>query len=79
MYSARILAFAAAALAATPAAADARVMPGATLENVELATLAGGKEKLLGRADANLILFWRPGSEHSSEALKQMAQCEKRT
>jgi hypothetical protein len=79
MNTARILAIAAAAAAfgAAPAAPDARVMPGATLDNAELPTLSGGKERLLGRAEANLVLFWRPGSEHSLETLKQVAQCER--
>jgi hypothetical protein len=78
MSSVRTLTLAAAlALAATPAAADARIQPGATLENVELPTLAGGKAKLLGTELANVVLFWRPGSPNSTDTLKQMASCEK--
>ncbi len=77
MVHARILAAVAALLAAVPAAADARVEAGTTVDNLEMPTLAGGKERLIGRAAANVILFWRPGNERSLDTLKQMAACEK--
>jgi hypothetical protein len=78
MFSLRTLTLAAAlVLAATPAAADARIQPGATVENAELPTLSGGKAKLLGAELANVVLFWRPGSPNSTDTLKQMAACEK--
>lgn len=63
-------------LAAAPAA-GARVAAGETLEGRDLPTLAGGREPLTSRTAVNVILFWRPGQEHSLDTLKQMAQCEK--
>lgn len=59
-------------------ATGARAQPGTAVENVELRTLAGGKEKLLSpRARANVIVFFRPNQDRSLDALKQMALCDK--
>jgi tetratricopeptide (TPR) repeat protein len=64
-------------LAVLPPVAFARAEPGTQLENVELKTLAGGKEKLLSsKVKANIFVFFRTGQERSVDALKQMAQCE---
>ncbi len=63
-------------VAAAPAA-RARVEAGATLEPLELPTLAGGVEPLTAKTAVNVILFWRPDQAHSLDTLKQMAQCEK--
>lgn len=66
-----------AALVAAPAAA-ARAEPGTKLENVELRTLAGGRERLLSTsARANVFVFFRSNQERSLDALRQMAACEK--
>jgi tetratricopeptide (TPR) repeat protein len=65
-------------LAAFPPPAHARAEPGTQLENVELRTLAGGKEKLLSqKVKANVFVFFRPNQERSLDALKQLAACEK--
>src|SRR5512138_3572159 len=65
-------------LSVLPPPAQARAEPGTTLENVELRTLAGGKEKLLSpKAKANVFVFFRTGQDRSVDALKQMAACEK--
>ncbi|BDG02693.1 tetratricopeptide repeat protein [Anaeromyxobacter oryzae] len=65
-------------LAVLPPAAHARAEPGTQVDNVELKTLAGGKEKLLSpKVKANIFVFFRPGQDRSVDALKQMAQCEK--
>jgi tetratricopeptide (TPR) repeat protein len=65
-------------LAALPPLAQARAEPGATLQNVELRTLAGGKAQLLSaKAKANVFVFFRTGQDRSLDALKQMAACEK--
>jgi tetratricopeptide (TPR) repeat protein len=65
-------------LAALPPLAQARAEPGATLQNVELKTLAGGKAQLLSaKVKANVFVFFRTGQERSVDALKQMAACEK--
>jgi tetratricopeptide (TPR) repeat protein len=67
-----------AVLAVLPPPARARAAPGTQLENVELRTLAGGREKLLSTAvKANLLVFFRPDGERSLDALKGMAQCER--
>jgi tetratricopeptide (TPR) repeat protein len=59
-------------------ATGARAQPGTAVENVELKTLAGGKEKLLSpKARANVIVFFRPNQDRSLDALKQMAICDK--
>ncbi len=64
--------------AALPPPASARAEPGTPIENVELKTIAGGKEKLLSpKAKANVFVFFRTGQERSLDALKQMAACEK--
>jgi tetratricopeptide (TPR) repeat protein len=65
-------------LAALPPLARARAEVGATIQNVELRTLAGGRAPLLSaKAKANVFLFFRTGQERSADALKQMAACEK--
>jgi tetratricopeptide (TPR) repeat protein len=62
----------------SPEWADAYAEPGTIVENVELKTLAGGKEKLLSnKVKANIFVFFRPAQERSTDALKQMAACEK--
>ncbi len=67
-----------ATFAALPPPALARAQPGTRLENVELRTLAGGKEKLLStKVKANVFVFFRTNQERSLDALRQMAACEK--
>jgi tetratricopeptide (TPR) repeat protein len=64
-------------LAAFPPPAHARAEPGTELENVELRTLAGGKERLLSqKVKANVFVFFRPNHERSLDALRQLATCE---
>lgn len=61
-----------------PPVAVARAESGTKVENVELQTLGGGREKLLSpKAKANVFVFFRPNQERSLDALKQMAACEK--
>jgi tetratricopeptide (TPR) repeat protein len=65
-------------LALSPVWTRARAEPGTMVENVELKTLAGGKERLLSnKVKANVFVFFRPNNERSLDALKQMAGCEK--
>jgi tetratricopeptide (TPR) repeat protein len=67
-----------AVLAVVPPVARARAEAGTPLDNVELRTLAGGKEKLFSAsAKANVFVFFRTGQDRSLDALKQMAGCEK--
>src|SRR5512140_1565407 len=64
--------------AAVPPLAMARAEPGTAIENVELKTLAGGREKLLSpKVKANVFVFFRTNQERSVDALKQMATCER--
>jgi tetratricopeptide (TPR) repeat protein len=52
--------------------------PGTPVDNVELRTISGGKERLLStKAKANLVIFFRTGQERSVDALTQLATCEK--
>jgi hypothetical protein len=64
------------ALAAAPAA-RARVTNAESIDNAELVTITGGKELLLARVPANIVLFWRSNHERSLDTLKQLAACEK--
>ena len=71
-------AIATALLLALPLGARAWAEPGTPVDNVELPTLAGGRERLLSaRAKANLVVFFRTGQERSVDALAQLATCEK--
>jgi hypothetical protein len=56
--------------------AQARALEGEILAAVELPTLAGGKAALVSRTAVNVILFWRPGQEHSLDTLQPMSSCE---
>jgi len=78
MTKARSAAATAALLLLLPLGAQAWAEAGTPVENVELKTVAGGKEKLLSaKAKANLIIFFRTGQERSADALAQLAACEK--
>jgi tetratricopeptide (TPR) repeat protein len=58
--------------------AFANVALGETIENVELPTLAGGREALLSAGtQANVFIFFRPQQENSVKALKAIADCER--
>lgn len=61
-----------------PLGAHAHAEVGTPVANVELRTLAGGRERILAaKARANVLVFFRPNHERSLEALKQMVKCEK--
>ena len=79
MYAPLRLALATAALIlAAPLAAHAHAEVGTLVENVELRTIAGGKERLLSaKVRANVFVFFRTGQERSLDALKMLATCEK--
>ena len=70
--------FLACALVPLDALAFSNVAVGDTLENVELPTLAGGREALLSpKAQANVFIFFRPQQENSLSALKALSECER--
>jgi tetratricopeptide (TPR) repeat protein len=61
-----------------PLGAGAHAATGTPVDNVELTTLSGGKEKVLSaKARANVLVFFRTGQERSRDALVQLAACEK--
>jgi len=72
------LAVATIALCLAPLGAQAYAEPGTAIENVELKTIAGGRERVLStKMKANLLVFIRTGQERSADALLQLAACEK--
>ena len=50
---------------------------GTVVQDVEMPTLAGGREHLLNDATANVLVFFRPGQDYSRMALKELAGVEK--
>lgn len=70
----------AAVAAASPdtAAASTRTPMGAVVSNPELATLAGGKEKVQKDVEVNILVFFRPDTEYSQATMKGLGSCEKR-
>ncbi len=65
-------------LCLAPLGARAHAEAGTLIDNVELRTIAGGKERVLSpKAKANLLVFFRTGQERSADALVQLATCEK--
>jgi len=66
------------ALLLAPFGAQAHAEAGTSIDNVELKTIAGGKEKILApKLKVNLLVFFRTGQERSADALVQLATCEK--
>jgi len=59
-------------------AVAAQLPPGTPIAQAELARLGGGTATLLGSGTTSVIVFFRPGQEHSRDALAMMAQCEKK-
>jgi len=51
---------------------------GQKVESASMPTLDGGRHELIAReALANVLVFFRPGQDHSAETLRAMAECEK--
>jgi len=66
------------ALCLAPIGAQAHAEAGVSIDNVELRTIAGGKERVLSpKMKVNLLVFFRTGQERSVDALLQLATCEK--
>ncbi len=73
----RLAVAALAALASLPLCAEAFAEAGTKVDDVELASIAGKKERLFaGNAKATVLLFVRTRHERSAIALKDMAACE---
>jgi peroxiredoxin len=61
-----------------PARAFSNVEVGEKVADAELRTLDGARHRLLGKgAKVNVLLFFRPEQEHSTDTLKDMAACER--
>jgi tetratricopeptide (TPR) repeat protein len=57
---------------------DRRVQIGDVVQDVQLETIDGGKDRLLAKsAKANVFVFFRPEQERSVDTLKDLATCEK--
>ncbi len=63
--------------ALTPGGGARGVEVGQVIDDEELPTLAGGRARLLGTGKASVFVFFRPGHEHSADALRQVAACER--
>ncbi len=50
---------------------------GTLIQDADMPTLAGGKDRLLGDARVNVIIYFRPGQYYSRTALKKLAAVEK--
>ncbi len=56
---------------------DRHAQIGDLVDDVELPTIDGRKDRLLGKgAKANVFVFFRPDQEHSIDTLKELAACE---
>lgn len=62
---------------AGPARAFANVPIGALVENDVLPALSGGEMPLLGETNVSVFIFFKPGTEHSNQAMAQIARLEK--
>lgn len=58
-------------------AAAAHAQVGTPVSEVELATLGGGRARLLGDAVVNVLVFFRPDQERSLGTLKDLGECQK--
>lgn len=82
LVAAGLLGAAAGALVGPPRAAasdlERRVQIGDTVEDVELPTLDGRRDRLLARnVKANVFVFFRPQQERSLDTLTELAGCER--
>lgn len=59
------------------ALAFANVPIGAVVDNDVLPTLSGGEMSLLGETNVSVFIFFKPGTEHSNQAMAQIARLEK--
>lgn len=50
---------------------------GSVIEDVEMPTLDGGKQRLLSDAEVNVFIFFKPGQEHSRSTMKKISRLEK--
>jgi tetratricopeptide (TPR) repeat protein len=83
----RLVRFAAGALAAVTVAApgiaqtgatDRRVQAGDVVDDVEMKTIDGKRDRLLVKSvAANVVVFFRPQQEHSKDTLWDLGRCQK--
>lgn len=65
-----------AALLLLPVPGTAHVDAGEPVPDVELATLDGGRARLLAPGKIGVLVFFRPGNERSQDTLQRLAECE---
>lgn len=58
------------------ALAFANVPIGAVVDNAVLPALTGGQQSFLSDTNVSIFIFFKPGLEHSNQALVQIAQCQ---
>ncbi len=58
------------------ALAFANVPIGAVVDNASLPVLTGGEQNFLSETNVSVFIFFKPGLEHSNQALVQIAQCQ---
>jgi tetratricopeptide (TPR) repeat protein len=61
---------------ACSALAFANVPLGAVVDNAVLPVLTGGQQSFLSDTNVSIFIFFKPGLEHSNQALAQIAQCQ---
>ena len=62
---------------ALSALAFANVPIGAVVENVSLSAFAGGEQNFLSDTNVSVFIFFKPGQEHSNQAMAQITLLEK--
>jgi hypothetical protein len=72
-----LVALALGAGAPRPALAFEHVRKGDAVGDDELPTLDGGRERLIGQARVNVLVFVRPGQKQSARTLSILAACER--
>ncbi|MDP1901513.1 MAG: hypothetical protein Q8K96_13820 [Rubrivivax sp.] len=63
-------------LAGLNAASAVHAQIGTPVADRELATLGGGKGRVLGDVGASVLVFFRPGQERSKSALEELTGCQ---
>jgi tetratricopeptide (TPR) repeat protein len=72
----RLAYIAAGVLWSLSALAFANVPIGSVVDNGSLPALAGGRQTFLAETNISVFIFFKPGLEHSNQALAQIAQCQ---
>jgi tetratricopeptide (TPR) repeat protein len=60
-----------------PAVAGSHTPIGQVIENAEIPKVGGGTVKIVGNTAVNVLVFFRPGQDHSQSALRDVSAVEK--